>query len=161
MEHLNHRGVLKKPSKHPEAGQRNAWPSPDKKGRPSVLIVDDEPAIRRLFRNLLESEGYVTAEAEDGRAALALLGSAAFELVVCDLFMDGVDGMETITAVHHLYPAEKILVVSGAVDGNYFRMAKALGAADVLAKPVQPQRLLKAVHDLMAQPAVASLGRLA
>jgi CheY-like chemotaxis protein len=69
-----------------------------------ILIIDDDSAVRVAIRLLLEREGYEVVDAEDGRAGIAALKASVFDIVICDIFMPGMDGLETIREFHRYNP---------------------------------------------------------
>ena len=117
----------------------------------TVLLIDDEPSIRYLFRTALEKEGYRVLEAQDGRAALPQIPATGVDLVITDLLMDGQEGLETIQILHRRHPTLEILVVSGAGDPIYFDMARAFGASRCVEKPVSPSRLVSEVRQAISK----------
>jgi len=117
---------------------------------PSILIVDDEAPVRELFRDVLEEAGYLVREAPEGKTALKMLEQEASDLLITDLVMPEREGIETIMDVRRLFPATRIISVSGAFGGRYLQMAKLLGAQRVLQKPVRPPELLEAVRQVLA-----------
>jgi EAL domain-containing protein (putative c-di-GMP-specific phosphodiesterase class I)/FixJ family two-component response regulator len=119
-----------------------------------VLIVDDEAFIRTLLRNSLMRLGAgEIREADNGKAGLAELQAFAPDLVLCDLNMPGMDGIEFLRLLAASAPDLPTLIVSGedkrTLDGA-LRLAKGYGLASVgvLAKPVEPERLAQAVARL-------------
>ena len=78
-----------------------------------ILIVDDEPRIRELIREHLQYAGYVCEEAGDGSAALSLLSGGGFDLVILDVMMPFMDGMQLCEAVSHTMPWVQIVILSG------------------------------------------------
>ncbi len=121
---------------------------------PTVLVVDDDEQIRLWLRHLLEGKGYKVEEAGDGYAALAYLKRAQPALVVLDLFMPKVDGLEIILHLRSGARALRVLAISGnPIPGyNACATAKAFGAHDVLTKPFDAATFLKYVAALLSQP---------
>lgn len=115
-----------------------------------VLVVDDQPEIRKMTRLLLVRQGYEVIEAEDGEQAIATLESGdnpeKLVLVICDLMMPKGSGLEMTTYVRSHHPSIPVIVVSGS--GNAQTAASLLqeGAVDYLAKPVEPEQLIAAVQ---------------
>jgi DNA-binding response OmpR family regulator len=128
------------------------------------LIVDDEPNVRMMLRTALESVGYRVLEAADGPAALSQVQSMPCDLVLLDLRMPKMDGMETLRRLRaggHAVPVV-ILTAHGSIPDAVTAMK--LGAIDFLTKPITPQALRAAVADVIHRqvdepaqhPAVAS-----
>ncbi len=121
---------------------------------PTVLVVDDDQQIRLWLRHLLEGKGYKVDEADDGYAALAYLKHTQPTLVVLDLFMPKVDGLEIILQLRSGARALRVLAISGNPIPGYDACvaAKAFGAHDVLAKPFDAATFLKHVDTLLPHP---------
>ena len=100
----------------------------------TVLIVDDEPPIRRLLRTSLHAQGYRTLEAETGREALAIVAASAPDLVLLDLGLPDMDGLDVIRALRQR-GATPILVLSSRDDERGKVTALDLGADDYVTKP--------------------------
>lgn len=111
--------------------------------RPTVLLVEDDRAIRYLFSQVLHNNGYFVIAAEDGATGLDIARARIHTLdaVVTDSRMPGLDGRELVTQIRSLRSDIPILVVSGAVETP--NRANASDAATrYFAKPVSPERLL-------------------
>jgi two-component system nitrogen regulation response regulator NtrX len=108
-----------------------------------ILIVDDEPDIRRSLCGVLEDEGYVAHAVESGEACLDELGRQACELVLLDVWLPGMDGMETLTRIQEMPLPERPVVVMISGHGNIETAVKAtkLGAFDFLEKPLTIQKI--------------------
>ena len=108
--------------------------------------------MRKLIRLLLQQAGHRVAEAADGVAALRHLEKNRVDLVVTDVVMPDMDGLELIVKVRKDHPGLKILAVSGAGKegpGLYLNLAERFGADAVLLKPFQPERLTAEVGRLV------------
>jgi CheY-like chemotaxis protein len=115
----------------------------------TILVVDDEAGIQRLFQHILESEGYTVLLASDGdEAARILKARSDVDLVITDLVMPNCEGIETIRLLRGIYPSVKIVAISGAFAGQYLKLAKILGADRILAKPIEPEVLVLVVKEL-------------
>jgi CheY-like chemotaxis protein len=117
-----------------------------------ILIVDDEPAVQVTIRLLLERAGHSVVTAGDGRNGLAIFEATEFDLLFLDIFMPGMDGLETMRRVHQQQPLIPIIVISGhlmpseSTSGpDFLSMATRLGAVRGLQKPFKPAELLAAV----------------
>ena len=108
-----------------------------------ILIVDDEPDIRRSLSGVLEDEGYVARAVESGEACLDELGREACELVLLDVWLPGMDGMEALTRIQEMPLPERPVVVMISGHGNIETAVKAtkLGAFDFLEKPLTIQKI--------------------
>jgi len=117
--------------------------------RGSILIVDDELAMREACREALDSEGFALAEASSGGSALDLLARQAFDLVILDLKMPQVDGMQVLRSVHRESPGTATVVITGYASIDTAVEAMKLGAADFLPKPFTPEVLRLTVHRVL------------
>ena len=115
----------------------------------TILVVDDEQGIQRLFQQILESEGYSVLLASDGNEALRVLKDGHdIDLVITDLVMPNCEGIETIRLIRGLYPELKIVAISGAFAGQYLKLASILGANRIMEKPVEPEELVLMIKEL-------------
>jgi len=108
-----------------------------------ILIVDDEPDIRRSLSGVLEDEGYAAHAVESGEACIDELGRQPFELVLLDVWLPGMDGMEALTRIQEMPLPERPVVVMISGHGNIETAVKAtkLGAFDFLEKPLTIQKI--------------------
>lgn len=114
---------------------------------PNILLVDDEPCVLRYTKTILEVENYQVETAASGEEALQRINrTPAPNLVVLDLVMPGMDGMQTLETCKKMRPDQKILVMSSFSDTNQVVQAIKLGASDYLVKPISPQQLKTAVR---------------
>jgi len=120
-------------------------------GERPILIVDDDPQIRRFCRIALEENGYSVREATNGKEALEAIEDSVFDLTVLDLSMPDMDGFEFLKAVHAEMPQLKIVVISGFLGGTMLTAARLFGAAATLAKPFSPDSLLSVVRKLLPE----------
>jgi len=111
-----------------------------------ILIVDDETSITRSFASLLTDEGYRVATAATAEEALAELGRTRFDLVLLDLNLPGMSGIELLEAVRNDVAGPEVLIISGQSDISTALDAIKLGAIDYLEKPVPPEKLLAGVR---------------
>jgi DNA-binding response OmpR family regulator len=117
-----------------------------------ILLVDDEPLVLELFREILVLDQHDVTTAGDGNAAVAALSHGTFDLVITDLVMPDREGLETIMTLRHQYPQLPIIAMSGGGRGNsmdYLDLAAKLGARKTLAKPFSAQVLLDAVREVI------------
>ena len=114
----------------------------------TILLIDDEDQVRILFQMALEGAGYRVLAAESGQHGLRLLQRQEVDLILVDIFMPDMDGLELIQRVHTTRPTSKIIAISGGSwEWDYLDTAKYLGAHDTLKKPFSLQELLNAVSS--------------
>ncbi len=113
--------------------------------RLDVLVVDDDPAIRDALRAVLEHAGHTVAEAETGERAIATLEERRFDVVLLDLAMPGMHGLDALERIRENAPDVGVIVVSGeATIANAMRAGQR-GAFDFIEKPPDRERLLDVV----------------
>ena len=115
---------------------------------PRILIIEDEAAIRRVLNKILteENKGYEVFEAEDGLAGLEIIKKEDFDLVLCDIKMPKMDGVEVLEAVKKIKPEIPIVMISGHGDLDTAVNTMRLGAFDYISKPPDLNRLLNTVR---------------
>ena len=115
-----------------------------------VLVVDDDDAIRKVVRTVLEADGFEVVEAADGPAALLLLNAILGrgpDAVVLDVMMPGIDGIEVCEKIDH--SKVKVIMLSARDDADTKERAAAAGADAYLTKPFSAIDLLDAVEKLV------------
>ncbi|HTM29940.1 MAG TPA: sigma-54 dependent transcriptional regulator [Vicinamibacterales bacterium] len=122
---------------------------PDSK--PNILLVDDEDALRGVVAERLEEEGFTVVEAPSGEAALDQLQRFAFDIVISDLRLPGIDGRQVIDAALERYPGILAIVVTGYATVKDAVDVIKRGAADFVAKPFQFDELLHVIHSAREQ----------
>jgi two-component system chemotaxis response regulator CheY len=115
---------------------------------PSILIVDDSAIVRTQVRKCLEESGYEITEAPDGRAALATASAGAFDLVITDLHMPGMDGLSLVRELRtkDAYSKTPIFVLTTETDTDVIGKGREIGVTAWVTKPVQPDVLLNGVR---------------
>ena len=115
---------------------------------PKILIIEDEAAIRRVLVKILteESDAYEVKEAEDGLAGIELIRKEDFDLVLCDIKMPKMDGVEVLEAVKKIKPEIPMVMISGHGDLDTAVNTMRLGAFDYISKPPDLNRLLNTVR---------------
>lgn len=118
---------------------------------PKILIVEDEPAIRRVLKNILteESESFQLFEAVDGQEALSTIQENDFDLVISDIKMPKMDGVELLEAVKQFKPEIPFVMISGHGDLETAVDAMRKGAFDYVQKPPDLNRLLNTVRNAL------------
>ena len=118
----------------------------------SILIIDDDPQILKMLRQILEREGYEVTEASNGKQGVRLYRKNPADLVITDIIMPEKEGIEIIIELKRDYPDVKIIAISGGGRINpedYLDIAKKLGAHRIFSKPVERKELLNAVRELI------------
>lgn len=118
----------------------------------AILVVEDESSVRKLLIEILSKAGYPVAATASAQEACEQIRSSPPALVVTDLLMPEMDGLELIMEIRRLQPGVRVIAVSGGGQigpDTYLEMADNLGADFVIAKPFPPQELLRAVRELM------------
>lgn len=114
-----------------------------------VLIVDDEPAVRRTVRGVLESSGYECAESENGASALAWLEENSVDVIIVDYHMPIIDGLTLLERVTHVMngKAPRVILLSGVIEDQHKQKALGLGAYAVVDKPCNFRELVEKVNE--------------
>jgi DNA-binding NtrC family response regulator len=115
-----------------------------------ILIIDDDRQMRRLLIRILQGAGHTVREAENGRGGIEAFRSERPELVISDIVMPGMEGIETIRMLCRDGPEVPIIAISGGSDPIYLRAATALGATASLEKPFAADELIALVAKLLA-----------
>ncbi|HEY0864554.1 MAG TPA: response regulator [Lacunisphaera sp.] len=117
-----------------------------------ILIIEDDAALRSLLHEFLRGHGHAVSEARDGREGLALQAAHAFDLLILDIVMPELDGLEVLQELRRRQAGVKIVVISGGgragVASMYLTLAAGLGVHRVLKKPFAGQALLDVVREL-------------
>lgn len=124
-----------------------------------ILVADDDCGVRTAISSLLQKEGIDVVMVNDASAALQSLAREHFDLVILDIFMPGMDGLETIRALRQQRPQVPIIAMSGlrfpatSIDPpDFLEMAAKLGAAGSLSKPFEPGELLATIRACLGGP---------
>jgi len=116
------------------------------RGTLHVLIVEDDAATRRLYKFLLTNGGYAVLEAEDGVMALEQLARNHCDLVITDMNMPRMDGMELIQAIRRDYSSIYVIMITAFGTPDTEKQALRIGANDYLAKPFDFEELERRVR---------------
>ncbi len=118
----------------------------------NILVVDDDPDVVAFLANTLKLDGHETFIAGNGEKALETLREKPVDVVVTDIFMPEMDGLDEIIAITKDYPNVKIVAISGGgetVEIDLLSYAKDLGASKILHKPFSPRQLRDAVKAVL------------
>src|SRR6185436_10579649 len=113
--------------------------------KPKVLIIDDEEQIRNLLIDVL-GDSYQCSDAGSAEEALAALAGEAFDLVISDIDMGGMSGLELVPRVHSLSPDTVVVMISGNQDIEFAIRALRVGAFDYISKPIDIRHVEAAVE---------------
>lgn len=118
-------------------------------GRPRILIVDDEPNIRQGLAEALGDQGYEIEQAASGEVALELVRLRPFDLVLVDLVMEEMDGIEVLREINRQWPQTEVVIITA--HGTIETAVKALkeGAYDYLTKPINVKRFRSYIHNIL------------
>jgi len=120
----------------------------------TVLLIDDDVWLAGALQRVLVKNDFIVQVFNDGRLALEWLARERADLVITDIYMDHMDGMEVLKSLRDLFPKVKVIAMSGGsqvVDFDCLAIAKMLGAARTLPKPLQMDDLLSAINELEAE----------
>jgi two-component system nitrogen regulation response regulator NtrX len=117
----------------------------------TILIADDEKGIRDSLQGLLEFESYDVLLAEDGPGALAAIAGERIDLVLLDIKMPGMDGLEVLSRIHKDHPELPVVIISGHGTIQTAVEATRLGAFDFIEKPIDADRILVVIRNGLAQ----------
>jgi two-component system nitrogen regulation response regulator NtrX len=118
-----------------------------------VLIVDDEPGIRESLRGVLEDEGFICGAADSGEQCLAELARFRYDIVLLDVWLPGIDGLETLDRIREIPFADRpeVVVISGHGTIETAVKATKLGAFDFLEKPLTIEKVTVVVQNAVQQ----------
>jgi DNA-binding response OmpR family regulator len=111
-----------------------------------LLVVDDEATIRNFLVRVLEREGYIVTSAGDGLEALEILSQAQIDLMLSDIRMDQLDGVDLLKQARSAYPDLAVLLLTGHATVDSAVAALRHGALNYLLKPVKNEEIVEAVH---------------
>ncbi|HEV3440402.1 MAG TPA: response regulator [Gemmata sp.] len=118
----------------------------------NILVIDDDEQILHFLRTTLETEGYALRLASNGAEGILVYKRQPADLVLCDLYMDRKEGLETILELHRLFPQAKIIAMSGgsnSVPADFLDHARKFGAIACLWKPFNRNLLLQTIQNVL------------
>ncbi|KAB2817063.1 MAG: sigma-54-dependent Fis family transcriptional regulator [Bacteroidetes bacterium] len=124
----------------------------------NILIIEDEKAIRNVLRNIIaeENNSFSVDDAEHGKAGLDLMAEKSYDLVLCDIKMPGMDGIEVLDKIMSLYPDTAVVMISGHGDIETAVDCIKKGAYDFISKPPDLNRLLNTVRNALDRTQLAT-----
>lgn len=117
----------------------------------NILIIDDDRQMRRLLTRVLTGAGHTVHEAENGLDGVEMFKRKHPAMVITDIVMPGMEGIETIVNLRRDNPTVPIIAISGGSDPLYLRAAAKLGATGSLRKPFAPASLLELVEAMLGK----------
>lgn len=120
----------------------------------SILVIDDEENVRDVLQIFFKKKGYTVFTAPDGRAGLNVCKEMPVDVVITDIVMPEMEGLETIREIKKQFPCTKIVAISGGGQiepESYLQMAKRLGAQRVFTKPFDLNAMHGAIEDLLQE----------
>src|SRR5438067_12226949 len=115
----------------------------------SILVVDDEADIRKSLRGALEDEGFKVGTAESGEACLETLKTRSYDVILLDIWLPGIDGLETLEKIKEHEDAPEVIIISGHGTIETGGRANKLGAFDFLEKPILVDRAMILIKKAM------------
>lgn len=117
----------------------------------NILIVDDEEVVRLSHLRSLEGSNCTTRAAEDGRQAIQVMEQDPADVILLDLRMPGLDGMDVLKIIKQRWPESEVVVITGYPCIETAKEAVRLGAFNYLTKPLGPDEVMKAANDAVTQ----------
>lgn len=117
----------------------------------NILVVDDEEIVRRAHTRTLAGSRCSVQEAPNGPAALSAMEEQAFDVVLLDLRMPGMDGMTVLKNIKQRWPESEVIIITGYPSVETAKEAIRLGASDYLAKPCPPSEVIQAANRAVRQ----------
>lgn len=116
---------------------------------PTVLVVDDEESIRQSVEGVLQDEGFRVISVESGMAALNVIRSCRPDLILLDIWLPGMDGVETLGKLKEIYPEVPVIMISGHATIATAVKATRMGAVDFVEKPLDLEVLLGVIREVL------------
>lgn len=113
-----------------------------------ILIIEDDKIHQRIIREILHAHGHEVTAAEDGKMGLRLQRDHDFDLIITDILMPGMEGIETVRELRRMHPSLKIIAISAFKKG-YLEAALKFGAMEALEKPFEPDQLASCVENCL------------
>jgi len=116
-----------------------------------ILVVDDEEGARELFYTILSDEGYTVTLANNGEEALARFNGNLFDLVVTDIKMPVMDGLQLLQEIRKTGSKADVIMVTAYGEVESYLKAMSLGAAEYINKPIRIKELKRIVHKVLTE----------
>lgn len=121
-----------------------------------ILVIEDDPTVRLVFSQFLANADYAVLVAENGKVGMAMMEKHRPDLIVTDILMPTMDGLEILMEIRKRQDATPVIAISGGMRNlpiSFLKQARLLGASHVFEKPVPLDVLLDAIRELLAPPA--------
>ncbi len=115
-----------------------------------ILIIDDEPVLRKTLARILQQAGLEVTTAENGEQGLAFLKNSQFDMTYLDLRMPGLSGLDVLNIIHAQYPSMPVILFTAQPDLNSAVEALRRGATDYLLKPLKPEVIIERTQAILA-----------
>jgi len=112
-----------------------------------ILIVDDEPSIQEALSGILVDEGFVPVNAETAEQAINILSEEEVDLVLLDIWMPGMDGIEALKQIKKIHPELPVIMISGHGTIETAVQATKIGAYDFFEKPLSYDKIILAINN--------------
>jgi DNA-binding NtrC family response regulator len=122
-----------------------------KDGKKRILIIEDDEEMRALLRDVIEEEGYQTDSVNNGSEAYRKLVKEPFDLIITDVRMPGLTGLDILPGMKKLQPEAPVIVITAFGSEEIQRKAFEKGARAYLEKPIHFQNLRTLIHDLFSK----------
>lgn len=119
-------------------------------GKGKILLIDDEPGVREFVKDFFEDREYNVVMAFDGLMGLEAFGKEEFDLVICDMLMPKMMGIDVLAAIKKLKPGQKVIMMSGVKEDSMVERAKALGCQHYITKPVRMADVEERVQECLS-----------
>jgi DNA-binding response OmpR family regulator len=136
-------------TRHAQQPKKPAAPTPPAEGAGSILVVDDELLARQLFADVLREAGYITHEAENGERALEIARQETIDVVLLDIMMPGMSGLEVLAQLGELAPDSPVVIATANPTSDNAIAALRLGAFDFIVKGFKNEVMLTTVARAM------------
>ncbi len=121
-----------------------------RKGEKKILIVEDDEAMRSLLRDFLDEEGFDTDSVSNGYDALRKLADQSFDLIITDIQMPGLTGLDILPRIKGLYPDATVIVITAFGSDELHRRSLERGAAGYLEKPIHVHQLRTLIYEVVS-----------
>jgi DNA-binding response OmpR family regulator len=116
-----------------------------------ILIVDDEDSLRSLVRHELETHGFETNDVSNGADALTYLAKNVTDVVILDIMMPGIGGLDVLQRIREDDLARKVIMLTGVGELKIARESLELGASDFLSKPFEMKNLISCINRVLME----------